>query len=77
MNADPAGEAATLSSEEYVLHVRTAPFACVLSESAGDEPVWQLQAVRLRPAGGSWQQVVGAALKAVEPSSPGMGPPRR
>jgi len=66
MIASLPGESATLAFDRYVLRVWTAPFDCVLSDSAQDHPVWQMQAVRLRPEGGAWQRVVRAELKAVE-----------
>jgi alpha-D-xyloside xylohydrolase len=68
MKVDQWPEAASIASEEYVLQVRTVPFACILSDGAQHEPsagdsVWQLQAVWLRPQGGAWQRAVQAELK--------------
>lgn len=60
------GDAASLASAEYLLRVQTAPLACTLSDSAQNEPVWQMQAVRLRQENGGWQRVVRAELQAVE-----------
>ena len=68
MKVDQWPEAATIACGEYMLHVRTSPFACTLSDAAQQEPgagdsVWQLLAVWLRPEGGAWQRAVRAELK--------------
>ena len=67
MTVDQGPKAATIVSEGYVLQVRTAPFACTLSraaqeEAGAEESIWQLQAVRVRPEGGSWQRAIRAEL---------------
>ncbi len=64
---EPLGEAVeTLTSDSYALRVWTEPPACILFDSAEEKPVWQMQAVLLRPEGGAWQRVVRAELSAVE-----------
>ncbi|MGD2039226.1 MAG: glycoside hydrolase family 31 protein [Anaerolineae bacterium] len=62
MHVDSAGAVATIVSDPYVLQVQTSPFVCRLSGATGGEPVWQMTAVRFRPAGGTWQHVTRAEI---------------
>ena len=66
MNGDPFDQAATLALGEYLLRVRTMPFACLLSPGSSDHPIWQMRAVWLRPEGGTWQRALWVELETVE-----------
>ena len=45
-----------IRSDEYVIWVRTLPFACSLHRVAVDGTIWEMRAVRFRPQGGEWQR---------------------
>jgi hypothetical protein len=66
MNTEQTGEAAILTSGQYLLRVWTSPFACVLSDFAQEKPIWQMQAVRILPQGGTWQRVDRAEPQTVQ-----------